>query len=205
MLGELLSSAEERLFKLVKKIVEFAEKETNHLLNSLYQESEHRSPNVARERFKAAHADLPNNTVDSILDHATPRELKQLHHGKVSLRLGETARLTAHEVRLNRAFEGLYLDNLINPDSDRIILHLLNTVPGWPSDLRIEVRDRHFSGSSIVEAEAGNPAGTRQKCWSSNYLVRLPRLRPAWRAPSRRAVGSGSNLLSAIIQTLTDN
>ncbi|MGB4484234.1 MAG: NEL-type E3 ubiquitin ligase domain-containing protein [Pseudomonas veronii] len=201
LLGELPSSAEERLFKLVKKIVEFAEKETNHLFNSLYQESEHRSPNVARERFKAAHADLPNNTVDSILGHATPRELKQLHeHGKVSLRLGETARLTAHEVRLNRAFEGLYLDNLINPDSDRIILHLLNTVPGWPSDLRIEVRDRHFSGSSIEAA--GNPAGTRQKVLVKQHQVY--RAYDSQGAPLATPVGSGSNLLSAIIQTLTD-
>lgn len=118
----------------------------------------------------------------------------------MSLRLGETARLTAHEVRLNRAFEGLYLDNLINPDSDRIILHLLNTVPGWPSDLRIEVRDRHFSGSSIEAA--GNPAGTRQK-----VLVKQHQVYHAYDsqgAPLAAPVGSGSNLLSAIIQTLTD-
>lgn len=200
LLGELPASAEERLFKLVKKIIEFAEKETNDLFTSLYRESEHGGPNALRERFKVAHPELPNSTVDGILGHATPHELKQLHeHDKVSLRLGEKARLTAHEVRLNRAFEGLYLDNLINPDSDRIILHLLQSVSGWPTDLRIEVRDRHFNGPSIEGA--GNPAGTNRK-----VLVKQHRVYHAY-DPQGTALatpdGRGSHLLPAIIQTLS--
>lgn len=133
--------------------------------------------------------------------HASPHERKQLHeHGKVSLRLTEQARLTAHEVRLNRAFEGLYLDTLINPDSDKIILHLLDKVPGWPADRRIEVRDSRFNGPSIESA--GNLTGTNR-----TVLVKQNRVYQAY-TPQGTALaapeGSGSNLLAAINQTLTN-
>ena len=197
LLGELPAAPQERLFKLVQKLVEFAQKETNSLFDSLYRESEHRQPNGLLERFKAEHADLPNRALEAILGHATRRELKQLHeHGKVSLRLGEQARLTAHELRLNRAFEGLYLDNLFNPDSDRITLHVLGEVPGWPANLRVEVRERHFNGPSIESA--GHPAGTLRK-----VLVKTHRAYQAYDAAGTALAGSGSNLLSAIVQTLS--
>lgn len=200
LLGELPAAPQERLFKLVKKIVEFAQKETHSLFNSLYRESEHSQPNGLLERFKAEHADLPNRTVEAILGHATRRELKQLHeHGKVSLRLAEQARLSAYELRLNRAFEGLYLDNLINPDSDRITLHLLDKVPGWPTNLRIEVRERSFNGPSIESA--GNPAGTLRK-----VLVKTHRVYQAYDAAGTAlaaTTGRGSNLLPAIAQALS--
>ncbi len=201
LLGELPATTEERLFKLVKKISEFAQKEMADLFESLYAKSEQGSANGLRERFKTQHADLPNRAVEAILDHATQRELKQLHeHGKVSLRLGEQARLTAHELRLNRAFEGLYLDNLINPDSDKITLHVLGKVPGWPTNLRVEVRERHFNGPSIESA--GNPAGTLRK-----VLVKRHRVYQAYNAAGTAitdAASRGSNLLSAIVQTLSD-
>ena len=200
LLGELPTSTEERLFKLVKKVIEFAEHETDKLFDSQYRRSERRSPNAVHERFKAKHADLPNSTVEGILSHATPRELKQLHeHGQVSLRLTEKARFTANEVRLNRAFEGLYLDSMINPDSDKIILHLLDAVPGWPTDIRVEIRDSYFNGPHIEAA--GNQAGTRR-----NVLVKQHRIYHAY-TPQGTAlaapVGAGSRLLAAIVQTLS--
>lgn len=198
LLGELPAAPEERLFKLVKKITEFAQKETSDLFESIYTKSEKDNPNRLRERFKAQHADLPNRAVEAILGHATRRELKQLHeHGKVSLRLTEQARFTAHELRLNRAFEGLFLDNLSNPDSDKITLHLLDQVPGWPANLRVEVRDQHFNGPSIESA--GNPAGTLRK-----VLVKTHRVYQAYDAAGIALAASGSNLLSAIVQTLNN-
>ncbi|KAA6180974.1 NEL-type E3 ubiquitin ligase domain-containing protein [Pseudomonas veronii] len=199
LLGELPTTPAERLFKLVKTVVEFVQKDRSHIFNSLYQESEHRPPNALREQFIAKHAHLPGSVVDGILGHATPRELKQLQaHGKVSLRLNEQARLSAVEIRLNRAFEGLYLDGLLNPDSDKITLHLLKSVPGWPANLRIEVRDRHFNGPSIESA--GDPTGANSK-----VLIKKGAVYQAY-TPQGTAlaspVGSGSNLLPAIVQTL---
>lgn len=197
LLGELPAAPQERLSKLVQKLVEFAQKETNSLFNSLYRESEHHKPNGLLERFKAEHADLPNRAIEAILGHATRRELKQLHeHGKVSLRLGEQARLTAHELRLNRALEGLYLDNLFNPDSDKITLHVLGKVPGWPANLHVEVRERHFNGPSIESA--GHPAGTLRK-----VLVKTHRVYQAYDASGIAIAASGSNLLAAIVHTLS--
>lgn len=199
LLGELPSLADERLFKLVQKVVTFAQDHTNQLFDSLYKESEQYRPHALREQFKTQHAELPNSAIEGILGHATPRELKQLHeHGKTSLRLTEQARLTAHEVRLNRAFEGLYMDSLVNPDSDKITLHLLKAVTGWPADLRIEVRDRHFNGPSIEGA--GDAAGTNRKVLVKKGAVYHP-YSPQGTALAA-PLGSGSNLLPAIVQTL---
>ncbi|MBU5235072.1 hypothetical protein, partial [Vibrio cholerae] len=53
----------------------------------------------------------------------------------------EQARLTAHDLRLNRAYEGLYLTTLMNPDSDTITLHMLKSLSGWPGELRLDVHE----------------------------------------------------------------
>lgn len=72
LLGELPDSSNDRLFKLVKQIVEFTEKEKPQLLNSLYLRSESDSPEWVRQ-FKAHHPQLPTSSVQAILGQATPR------------------------------------------------------------------------------------------------------------------------------------
>ena len=88
---------------------------------------------------------------------------------------------------------------MINPDSDKIILHLLDAVPGWPTDIRVEIRDSYFNGPHIEAA--GNQAGTRR-----NVLVKQHRIYHAY-TPQGTAlaapVGAGSRLLAAIVQTLS--
>ena len=49
-------------------------------------------------------------------------------------------------VRATRACEGLYSDVLDNTDTHRLALQSLNSLPGFPAELRIEVRDYAHDG-----------------------------------------------------------
>ena len=191
LLGELPTAENERLFKLVNKIVAYAERNMMGLLSSFYATSEGKL-GEPQKRLKRQHPELPNSVVNAMIDHATPRELKQLHeHDKVSLRLGEQARLSAAEVRLNRAYEGLFRDALGNPDSDKITLHLLKSVAGWPAAVRVDIHQDTLQGKVI--ASAGHLDGVQRKT-----LLQTPL--------GYQAQGSekpAGQLLDALVQALT--
>lgn len=198
LLGELPDSSNDRLFKLVKQIVEFTEKEKPQLLNSLYLRSESDSPEWVRQ-FKAHHPQLPTSSVQAILGQATPRELKQLQQKKApGLRLAEQARLSADDVRLNRAYEGLYSDACSNADSDRITAHLLKDLPTWPADLRIDIHQANLQGHLLQSAGPRAASQHRQ----------IARTQGGYQAydASGKLVGQPSDrLLEVIVSTLSDS
>lgn len=161
LLDELPATQQERLFKLAKKVAEHAFKERAQLFDNLYVQSEQNGTPLEK-RFKAHHPALPASAVTAILEHATPGELKQLrNHDRVGLRLDEQARLTRHDLRLNRAYEGLYLTTLANPDSEKITLHLLASVPGWPPALRVDIHEDTHQGTLLESA--GHLDGTDRR------------------------------------------
>ncbi|NVZ18267.1 NEL-type E3 ubiquitin ligase domain-containing protein [Pseudomonas costantinii] len=152
LLGELPTSQQERLSKLAKKISEYAYRERAQLFNTLYLQSEPHGT-ALEQRFKTHHPALPHSAVTAILEQASPKELKQLQtHDRVGLRLAEQARLTVNDTRLNRAFEGLYLNTLANPDSEKITLHLLKSLPGWPATLRLDIHEGSDKGRLLESA-----------------------------------------------------
>ncbi len=83
---------------------------------------------------------LPDAHVGELLRNASPSELESMLAGKVPRRIGEEVRLIQQQVRLMRAYEGLYLSSVDNPDTDRLILHTLQNLPGWPAETAIELR-----------------------------------------------------------------
>ncbi|WP_095158820.1 NEL-type E3 ubiquitin ligase domain-containing protein [Pseudomonas sp. Irchel 3E13] len=90
---------------------------------------------------------LPAAVAEELLAHAEPSELTQLRNEhKVALRLAEEARVYQQKVRLARAYEGLYLDSANTADSDRLMLHSLENLPGWSPEVRLEVRSGAFDG-----------------------------------------------------------
>lgn len=152
LLAETPTSGEERLSKLIKKILDFTEQERVQVFNSLYARSEVGSA-VLEKRFKGKHPNLPTSTVKAILGHATRRELRLLNEkNQVDLRLSEQARLSGHDLRLNRAYEGLYLPSCANPDSDKITLYLLKSLPDWPKTLRIDIHQGNLQGPLLESA-----------------------------------------------------
>lgn len=201
LLGELPESINERVFKLVKKVLLYAQQEKTQLFDSLYTLSESAGGDL-QKTFKTHHPELPNSTINAILGLATPRELKQLHEQKKpGLRLREQALLSAHDLRLNRAYEGLFLEGVANSDSDKITLHLLKSLPAWPAGIVFEVREQRFSGRKI--GTGGDPSGTQRYVLveaGQRYLA-YDSQGVALGEPDSRA----GHLLPAIVQTLSDS
>ncbi|WP_085710095.1 MULTISPECIES: NEL-type E3 ubiquitin ligase domain-containing protein [unclassified Pseudomonas] len=107
------------------------------------------------EPVRSAFANLPASVADELVLHADGSEWQQLAAGKVPLRLAEEARRYQAILRLNRAFEGLYLDAACGRDVNRLILDTLSHLPGWPGDVHIEIRD--WAAGAEERAAIGPP------------------------------------------------
>ena len=120
------------------------------------------------EMLHTRYRQLPSPIIEELLSNATASELGELGNGKVPRRLSDEVRLLQQQIRLNRAYEGLYLEQLRNWDTDRLVLHTLGQLPGWPADLCITLEQRMYSpsqsarigpdtvqGPTIISAQAG--------------------------------------------------
>lgn len=120
------------------------------------------------EMIYTRYPQLPTPVAEELLQHVTANELDELSNGKVPRRVADEVRLLQQQIRLNRAYEGLYLDQLRNWDTDRLVLHTLEQLPGWPADLGITLEQRMYSpgesarigpdapeGPTIISAQAG--------------------------------------------------
>lgn len=100
--------------------------------------------------LRRVYPELPRSVAQEVQNHASPLELQQLAlEQRVPLRLAEEIRAYQQQIRLTRAYEGLYLDSVANPDTDKLLLHTLETLPGWSPQVRLEVRDGSFYGPLI--------------------------------------------------------
>nr|WP_322784172.1 leucine-rich repeat domain-containing protein [Pseudomonas sp. PCH199] len=94
--------------------------------------------------FQRQYPDLPKAAVEQMLDRygIDLRVLPDTAQARQVFRqLDSKARQYQQHVRLNRAYEGLYLRSIANPESDTLALHSLKNLPGWPKGLRIEIHD----------------------------------------------------------------
>lgn len=90
---------------------------------------------------------LPREAMAEVLAQASEPERVQIRSsGRVPARLDNLARAQAQQVRLSRAIAGLHRDSLASADSDRLALHSLEQLPGWPGNIRLEVRADAFDG-----------------------------------------------------------
>lgn len=96
------------------------------------------------EIIRRVYPSLPGLIIDELVRNASARELQDLGTGKVPLRLAEEIRIYQQQVRLARAYEGLYLASVQTWDSDRQILLTLSRLPGWPADTKLQMLQRRF-------------------------------------------------------------
>lgn len=90
---------------------------------------------------------LPANMAEELLSAADPADLRVLAEQKrIGLHLRQQARAASLEVRLSRAYEGLFLDSLQALDTEKLALHSLENLPNWPPEVRIEIREHSFTG-----------------------------------------------------------
>lgn len=115
------------------------------------QQSEHEWVQL----FQRTYPELPKSAVEQMLDRygvdfkstPDPDLAKELFK-----QLDNKARQYQQHVRLNRAYEGLYLRFANRPESDTLALHSLRNLPGWPTGLRVEVLDGSFEGRVLDRA-----------------------------------------------------
>lgn len=98
---------------------------------------------------------LPTDIAQELVSNATGTELKQMHSGRLPQRLKDVALKAMDAVRVARAYEGFYLEGMETADTHRLALHTLESLPGWPARLRIEVRE--FSHEGTLRDSIGEP------------------------------------------------
>ncbi len=109
------------------------------------QHSEHKWVRL----FQRQYPGLPKNAIEQMLDRSgvdiqappTVDEARRLLN-----RLNDKATQYQQHTRLNRAYEGLYLQSIENPETDTLALHSLKALPGWPKAVRLEVLEGSAGG-----------------------------------------------------------
>lgn len=158
-----------RVAKLRATIAKVAKSRKAPLLNDFYRAdidvSDPRA-NLIFARFRG----VPMKVIKALLQEASSAERQQmakwdfadkLQTKPIPLKLAEALRIAQREVRLARAYEGLYLDGLINPDTEKLVLNSLKKLSGWPADLRIEVRQGSLDGELRASAGAEGAKNTK--------------------------------------------
>lgn len=123
----------------------------SELFNRRYLALQH-SENEWVRLLQRQYPGLPKAVVEQMLDRVgvdLAQDLDPAACRQVLKRLDAKARQYQQHVRLNRAYEGLYLRAMSNPESDTLALHTLGRLPGWPKGMRIEVLDGSISGAVL--------------------------------------------------------
>jgi hypothetical protein len=124
--------------------------------------------------FQREYPDLPKSAIEQMLDRygvdirITPDAAEATN---VFKRLDSKARQYQQHVRLNRAYEGLYLRSVRNPQSDMLALHSLRNLPGWPKNLRIDVLDQSAIGRVLDRSGALEAADVRRLIKTGNHYL----------------------------------
>lgn len=144
------------------------------LFNSRYaalQESEHEWVRV----FQQQYPDLPKGAIEQMLDRQGI-DIQQLPDfdevRSVLAQLHSKAQQYQLHVRLNRAYEGLFLGSAANPGADALALHSLKNLPGWPLDLKIEILDGTGSGRVLDRCGSLDAAQLRQVIKAEGHYLR---------------------------------
>ncbi|VVO47737.1 hypothetical protein PS838_00129 [Pseudomonas fluorescens] len=143
------------------RLADHADRARGRIFHSLSKERE--GPGDPRiQLLQRTFSSVPTRLAADLLDDATPNELRQMKTTRrLPLRLAQQARLAQQEVRLSRAYEGLFLEALAGPDTESLVLHTLGKLLDQPGDLRIEVRDGAFPGT--IRASIGPEDAVERK------------------------------------------
>lgn len=158
--GQPVTSLLARTRILRKKLGKLAQEKRWALFDSKYRGVE-RTEDKQLTTLIDASPGLPVSAAEALRNFATIEELRAIDQGNAPRRLIELAGETLNELRLNRAYEGLYLDSVDNPDTDRLALHTLPDLPNWPVRLRLEVRNETRDGT--LRDAIGDPSATTRR------------------------------------------
>ncbi|HJR29646.1 MAG TPA: DUF6543 domain-containing protein [Pseudomonas sp.] len=137
-----------RTRRLRARLAQIARQRRTSLFEQRYQTLQQRAEPLAR-KVALHEPHLPARITEELLNTATGSELLMIGKGEWPERQQELAQLARQELRIARAYEGLELDSVRNPDSDTLALHSLQQLPGWSKEVRLEVRDQSFEGKVL--------------------------------------------------------
>lgn len=149
-----------RADNLRKRLAERAQEKRAAMFDSRYRGLEI-TDNTRVQKIINTVPGLPVSAAEEVLNGATDLELLEIDQGRVPQALRDRADWAAHEVRISRAHEGLYMDSLESSDTQRLALHGLQNLPGWSPQVRLEVRDFNRTGS--LRDSIGEPAAPIQR------------------------------------------
>ncbi|MFW0753741.1 dermonecrotic toxin domain-containing protein [Pseudomonas sp. H11T01] len=99
--------------------------------------------------FQREYSGLPKSAIEQILDRSgvDVQASPTLAEAKRLLRQldGKASQYEQH-ARLNRAYEGFYLQAIEHPETDILALHSLKALPGWSKAVRVEVLEGSAGG-----------------------------------------------------------
>lgn len=140
---------------------------------------------------------LPKTVAQELWREASAADRLHMHNTPgMTPRMAREVLFYLREVRLSRAYEGLYLDSIANEDTDILTLHMLETLKGWPADVRIEVRESNLAGTLLDRI--GDPDAVIRK-----VLVREHRGYQAYGAADEHLHGPDT-LYAAVLHALPD-
>lgn len=150
------------------------------------------------EPVMRAYPGLPAAIADELVRSATANERGLLASGRVPLRLSEEIRVYLQQVRLARAYEGLFLVGAQSWDSDRLVLHTLPTLRQWPTGTRLQILRGGFwpTQAEAIGPKQGNPCVTIIHA-PAGYIVQD-------QAESSRLVTAHPDLFTALHEALPD-
>lgn len=155
--GDSLPGLDIRVARLRARMASWAEESRSALFEEREARFEHSNDEEVLQ-LRRVFPDLPKTIAEELWRNAGALERLRLRNQLgISRQMAEEALFYLREVRLSRACEGLYLEAVTGPDTDRLALHQLQTLSGWSPQVRIEVRAGQFDGAlidSIGPAEA---------------------------------------------------
>lgn len=154
LLGQGISSDRQvRINELRNRLVRQAERNRRRVFETLYRQKDV-SSNANVLLLRDDFPQMPVVVAEALLRDATAEELGHLSQKRrVPLGLRERARTAQTLVRSSRAYEGLYLESLEDSDTRRLELASLAVIPGWSTNVRIEIRAFSFTGE--LQASVG--------------------------------------------------
>lgn len=97
--------------------------------------------------LQTTYPELPTSAAQELIWNAHGDEILQLLNQRtLSERLEGLAQQYVQETRINRAYEGLFLDSASSPHTQWLILRTVESLPGWSKKVRLEIREDHFEG-----------------------------------------------------------
>lgn len=147
--GDALPSMAVRASLLRSRMAQWAQTYREQLFGALEEAFESGADSHVRQ-MRRVFPRLPRTIAQELWAEsgAAERLHLQKRHG-MPRRMAHEALYYLRELRLNRAYEGLYLEAQSSADTDMLALHMLETLDGWSTDIRIEVRDVDVAGSLL--------------------------------------------------------